>query len=168
MNEQTYIDIDIQAQMLYLWELGVCVQHTAVSTALLGVGQLQGSFKTPLGLHYVRAKIGNDAPVNAVFVGRRQTGEIYTPQLREQSKDRDWILTRIMWLCGLEPGKNRLGNCDTFRRYIYIHGESLRVLASVTGLSHPRVTTPTQCKKIYYIYEQELHADRPPLPPMIL
>ena len=122
MNEQTYIDIDIQAQMLYLWELGVCVQHTAVSTALLGVGQLQGSFKTPLGLHYVRAKIGNDAPVNAVFVGRRQTGEIYTPQLREQSKDRDWILTRIMWLCGLEPGKNRLGNCDTFRRYIYIHG----------------------------------------------
>lgn len=122
MNEQTYIDIDIQAQMLYLWELGVCVQHTAVSTALLGVGQQKGSFKTPLGLHYVRAKIGNNAPVNAVFLGRRQTGEIYTPQLREQSKDRDWILTRIMWLCGLEPGKNRFGNCDTFSRYIYIHG----------------------------------------------
>ena len=56
------------------------------------------------------------------MVGRRHTGEIYTPELARQFPERDWILSRILWLCGLEPGKNRGGSVDTMRRYIYIHG----------------------------------------------
>jgi len=87
-----------------------------------GVGQQYGSFCTPLGRHVVRAKIGANSPPNTVFVGRRPTGEIYSPELAAQFPGRDWILTRILWLSGCEPGFNRLGGVDTMRRYIYIHG----------------------------------------------
>ena len=80
------------------------------------------SYKTPRGLHIIRAKIGKDTPINTIFVGRRPTGEIYTSKLAEAHPKRDWILTRILWLSGLEIGKNRFGNVDTMRRYIYIHG----------------------------------------------
>jgi lipoprotein-anchoring transpeptidase ErfK/SrfK len=61
-------------------------------------------------------------PPRSVFVGRRPTGEIWSPELAALHPDRDWILTRILWLSGLEPGRNRLGNVDSMRRYIYIHG----------------------------------------------
>ncbi len=81
-----------------------------------------GSFKTPRGRHRIRAKIGAGQPVNTVFVGRRPTGEIFTPELAARHPDRDWILTRILWLSGCEPGFNRLGEVDSMRRYIYIHG----------------------------------------------
>lgn len=94
----------------------------AVSTAANGVGCEKNSGCTPLGQHIIRAKIGADAPENTVFVGRRATGEICTPELMAQFPDRDWILTRILWLSGTELGKNRLGNVDTMQRYIYIHG----------------------------------------------
>ncbi|MGI0116600.1 L,D-transpeptidase family protein [Zooshikella sp. RANM57] len=94
----------------------------SISTAEKGVGQQQNSGQTPLGKHYIRAKIGDECPINAVFVGRRFTGEIYSPQLAKQYPNRDWILSRILWLCGCEKGVNRLGNVDTMRRYIYIHG----------------------------------------------
>jgi len=94
----------------------------AVSTAANGVGCEKNSGCTPLGAHIIRAKIGADAPENTVFVGRRATGEICTPELMAQFPDRDWILTRILWLSGTELGKNRLGNVDTMQRYIYIHG----------------------------------------------
>jgi lipoprotein-anchoring transpeptidase ErfK/SrfK len=70
----------------------------------------------------VRANIGNGQPVNTVFVRRRPTGEIYTPALGERYPERDWILTRILWLSGCEPGFNRLGEVDTMQRFIYIHG----------------------------------------------
>lgn len=93
-----------------------------VSTALKGVGQTNGSGCTPTGLHIIRAKIGAGCPVNAVFIGRRFTGEIYSQALAQQFPKRDWILTRIIWLSGLEVGVNRLGDVDTMRRYIYIHG----------------------------------------------
>ncbi len=93
-----------------------------ISTALNGSGQEKGSYCTPLGAHIVRAKIGGGRPVNTVFVGRRPTGEIYSPELAERSPGRDWILTRILWLSGREVGFNRLGEVDTMRRYIYIHG----------------------------------------------
>ena len=93
-----------------------------VSTALNGVGELSGSGCTPRGAHYIRACIGGGQPENAVFVGRRFTGEVYSPQLAAQYPKRDWILSRILWLSGCEPGRNRLGRCDTMRRYIYIHG----------------------------------------------
>ena len=96
--------------------------QTRVSTARNGVGEDNGSEKTPRGAHYIRARIGAGLPADAVLVSRRPTGEIYSPQLRAAFPNRDWILTRILWLCGLEPRKNRLGKVDTMRRYIYIHG----------------------------------------------
>ena len=61
-------------------------------------------------------------PPRAVFRGRRFTGEICTPELQAAEPQRDWILSRILWLCGREPGVNRLGEVDTMARYIYIHG----------------------------------------------
>ena len=93
-----------------------------VSTAANGGGEQSGSYCTPRGKHIIRAKIGANQPLNTVFVGRRPTGEIYTPELGAQYPGRDWILTRILWLSGGEVGFNRLGACDTMRRYIYIHG----------------------------------------------
>ncbi|MGB2131387.1 MAG: L,D-transpeptidase family protein [Marinobacterium sp.] len=94
----------------------------AVSTALAGAGERNGSGCTPRGAHYIRACIGADQPLGTVFVGRRPTGEVYSAELAERHPERDWILTRILWLCGLEPGVNRGGQVDTQRRYIYIHG----------------------------------------------
>ncbi len=94
----------------------------AISSARRGIGQIRGSLCTPLGRHIVRAKVGQDQPANTVFVGRRPTGEIYSPELAARFPDRDWILTRILWLSGCERGFNRLGEVDTMRRYIYIHG----------------------------------------------
>jgi L,D-transpeptidase YbiS len=94
----------------------------SVSTAKNGPGELKDSFCTPRGRHVVRARIGAGAAANTVFVGRRPTGEIYTPELGERHPGRDWMLTRLLWLSGCEPGFNRLGRVDTMRRYIYIHG----------------------------------------------
>jgi len=93
-----------------------------VSTASRGPGEKNGSLCTPRGKHIVRAKIGAGEPLNAVFVRRRPTGEVWTPELNARYPGRDWILTRILWLSGREPGRNRLGDVDTMRRYIYIHG----------------------------------------------
>lgn len=103
-------------------ESGQLLREYQVSTALAGVGEVSGSFQTPRGSHIIRAKIGAGQPENAVFVRRRPTGEIWTPELGELFPGRDWILTRILWLSGCEPGWNRLGCVDTMRRYIYIHG----------------------------------------------
>lgn len=100
---------------------GQLLREYPVSTAAKGVGEQSGSFCTPRGAHIVRAKIGAHQPLNTVFVGRRPTGEIWTPALAAAHPGRDWILTRILWLSGCEPGFNRLGSCDTMRRYIYIH-----------------------------------------------
>jgi lipoprotein-anchoring transpeptidase ErfK/SrfK len=117
------IAISIPAQTLELFDdAGALVKRYAVSTAANGAGERNGSFCTPRGRHIVRAKIGAGAPANTVFVKRRPTGETWSPQLAEQFPNRDWILTRILWLSGCEPGKNRLGCVDTMRRYIYIHG----------------------------------------------
>jgi L,D-transpeptidase YbiS len=93
-----------------------------VATARNGAGEQYGSECTPRGRHYIRAKIGAGLPANTVLVSRRPTEETYSPSLRTLHPTRDWILTRIMWLCGLERGKNRLGDVDTMRRYVYIHG----------------------------------------------
>ena len=117
------ISINIPAQTLELFDDGGILLHRyAVSTGANGVGEESGSFCTPRGRHLIRAKVGAKQPPNAVFVRRRPTGEIYTPELEQQHPGRDWILTRILWLSGCEPGYNRLGSCDTMRRYIYIHG----------------------------------------------
>jgi L,D-transpeptidase YbiS len=117
------IEISITAQTLTLLsDTGDRLAIYSVSTAKNGVGCEKNSGCTPLGAHNIRAKIGANVPENTVFVGRRPTGEIWTPQLAAQNPDRDWILTRILWLSGTELGKNRLGNVDSMQRYIYIHG----------------------------------------------
>ena len=122
MNEPTRIEISLGEQRLRYWEDGAAVMDVAVSTAKNGAGERQGSGCTPRGAHLIRAKIGAGAPPNTVFVGRRPTGEIYSRELGERFPNRDWILTRILWLSGREPGRNRLGEVDTMRRYIYLHG----------------------------------------------
>ncbi|MEW6313259.1 MAG: L,D-transpeptidase [Pseudomonadota bacterium] len=117
------IKIDIPTQTLTLFDdQGGLVKRYPVSTAVKGVGEVCGSFCTPRGRHVIRAKIGAGQPLNTVFVRRRPTGEIYSPALAAEHPGRDWILTRILWLSGCEPGFNRLGEVDTMRRYIYIHG----------------------------------------------
>jgi lipoprotein-anchoring transpeptidase ErfK/SrfK len=116
------VEVSLAAQRLDLLRDGVAWKAYAVSTSKRGAGEVEGSQRTPRGRHVIRAKIGTGAPTNAVFRGRRPTGEVYSPELARAFPDRDWILTRILWLSGTEVGRNRLGNVDTMRRYIYIHG----------------------------------------------
>ena len=116
------LHISIVQQRLSFYDANKLIFTCVVSTAEKGVGELNGSGCTPRGMHVIRAKIGAEHAINSVFVGRRPTGEIYNEELKHNFPDRDWILTRILWLSGCELGKNRLGNVDTMRRYIYIHG----------------------------------------------
>jgi len=116
------IVINVEKHTLYCLINNKIVQEYRVSTAKNGVGEQWGSECTPRGQHIIRAKIGAQAKENSVFVGRRLTGEIFSKNLRARYPERDWILTRILWLSGLEVGENRLGKVDTMRRYIYIHG----------------------------------------------
>ena len=116
------IEIDAGKQELRLLAGGRVLKRYAVSTSKNGLGEKNGSLCTPRGRHIVRAKVGSGQPPGAVFVRRRPTGEVWTPELHARDPGRDWILTRILWLSGCEPGKNRLGEVDTMRRYIYIHG----------------------------------------------
>jgi lipoprotein-anchoring transpeptidase ErfK/SrfK len=122
MSRACSILVDVGKQMLSLHEQGENPREYMISTAANGVGQRMDSECTPLGKHIIRAKIGDKLPLNSIFVARRPTGEIFTPELRRQFPGRDWMLTRIMWLSGLEPGFNRMGDVDTMRRFIYIHG----------------------------------------------
>ena len=122
MFKNMQINISISKQSLTLFEGSKKIKHYAISTGKNGVGCEKNSGQTPLGKHSIRAMIGKNEPINTVFIGRRKTGEIYTKSLAKQYPDRDWILTRIIWLSGTEKGKNRLGQVDTMQRYIYIHG----------------------------------------------
>jgi len=116
------IRIDAARQELTVLDGERVVKRYSVSTAKNGLGEKNGSFCTPRGKHIIRAKIGAGLPQGAVFVRRRPTGEVWTPEMHAKYPGRDWILTRILWLSGKERGKNRLGDVDTMRRYIYIHG----------------------------------------------
>ncbi|MEA3292702.1 MAG: L,D-transpeptidase [Pseudomonadota bacterium] len=117
------IVVEVGSQTLSAYDAeGGLWRRYAVSTGANGVGEQYGSECTPRGRHIVRARIGGGQPENAIFVSRRPTGEIFRPALRQTHPGRDWILTRILWLSGLERGRNRLGVVDTMRRYIYIHG----------------------------------------------
>lgn len=119
---ERFVLVDIGSQSLRLLDRGQVLADYPVSTAANGPGERNGSGCTPRGWHQVRARIGGGCRPGTVFVGRRPTGEVYSPQLAAQQPQRDWILTRILWLSGLQPGFNRLGPVDTMRRYIYIHG----------------------------------------------
>lgn len=123
MNESgRVIHVALATQRLVLRDGRSILMDTAVSTGRNGAGERRDSECTPLGWHEVVEKIGAGAPANTVFVGRRPTGETYSPALGARETGRDWILTRILWLGGLEPGRNRDGDVDTRSRYIYIHG----------------------------------------------
>jgi hypothetical protein len=136
------IRISIGEQTLTLFnEIGEVLRRYSVSTASNGAGEVSGSFCTPRGRHVIRAKIGAGLPANTVLVRRRPTGEIYSPELGSKFTDRDWILTRILWLSGCESGRNRghnkaanpQGCIDTMRRYIYIHGSPDQATMGLPG-----------------------------------
>jgi len=122
MTIESYIYISIADQCLQLIDNNKIIFEVQIATAKNGVGEQAGSECTPRGWHKIRAKIGADCPENTVFIGRRASGELYSDALQTQHPGRDWILTRILWLSGLQPGFNRLASQDTMRRYIYIHG----------------------------------------------
>ncbi len=116
------IEVSIPQQTLTVFDGTQILAHFSISTAANGAGCQKNSGCTPTGQHIIRAKIGDGAPISSVFVGRRATGEICSPELMAEFPNRDWILTRILWLSGTEVGVNRLGDVDTMQRYIYIHG----------------------------------------------
>ncbi|QDQ29094.1 GNAT family N-acetyltransferase [Chitinimonas arctica] len=117
------IQIDLASQSLSLYDgASQLLRRYPISSAKLGAGEESGSFRTPRGRHIIRAKIGAGQPLNAVFVARRPTGEIWTPALHAQLPERDWILTRILWLSGTQAKFNRFGRVDSQRRFIYLHG----------------------------------------------
>lgn len=127
------LDINIGNQTLAVVNENGCVCKTyPVSTAARGTGQQMDSLCTPTGKHVIRAKIGAGQPLNTIFRGRRPIG-VYRTGMREAKPGRDWILTRILWLSGCEPGFNRLGNVDSMRRYIYLHGTPDEVEMGVPG-----------------------------------
>jgi hypothetical protein len=130
LTDEPYLRVDIPAQMLEWRQGGTVLRRWPVSTARNGPGELRGSECTPRGWHRIRARIGDGEPLDTVFRGRRPTGEIYGPDLETRFPGRDWILTRILWLGGLEPGFNRYGPVDTAWRFVYIHGSPDR---GVTG-----------------------------------
>lgn len=117
-----FLDVSLAEQVCRLKNNNQIEFEARVSTAANGAGEQKNSGCTPTGWHQVRACIGAEQPINSVFVGRRPTGEIYSAELGAKNPERDWILTRILWLSGLEVGKNRLAKVDTMQRYIYIHG----------------------------------------------
>jgi lipoprotein-anchoring transpeptidase ErfK/SrfK len=128
------IAISIAQQRLTLFDdAGTPVRVYPVSTAAGGTGEQNGSLRTPRGKHLIRAKIGSGLPPGSVFVARRPNGEIHSPELSANHPGRDWILTRILWLSGCEPGFNRLGDVDTMRRFIYIHGSPETVPMGTPG-----------------------------------
>lgn len=122
MTNHDYIVINLAQQKLSYFRDGFCQHSYLISSSKKGAGEQINSEQTPRGKHYIRAKIGTGLPVDAVLRGRRFTGQIYHERLSQRFPDQDWILTRILWLCGKEVGVNRLGDVDSMRRYIYIHG----------------------------------------------
>jgi len=132
MTERT-ITVDLGLQTLALFDDDRLRGSYAISSAANGPGELMDSECTPRGHHVIAEKIGAGCVPNTVFVGRRATGEIYSPAMRSADPQRDWILTRILWLSGTEPGRNCGGNVDSKARYIYIHGTPDDTPMSIPG-----------------------------------
>ena len=117
--DQADVIIDIAQQSLKVVKTK---QAYCISSGKTGIGEQENSGKTPRGWHRIAQKIGAEHAKNAVFIGRQWTGEIYNADLAAEYPERDWILSRILWLDGLEENFNCGDGCDTFKRYIYIHG----------------------------------------------
>ena len=126
-----YLKVDLARQRLDYWRAGRRYRSYVIATAKNGAGERSGSECTPRGWHRIRAKIGGGLPLGSVLVGRRPTGEIYDEELAARFPQRDWILSRILWLSGLQPGFNRFGEVDSARRYIYVHGSPDREVAGI-------------------------------------
>jgi hypothetical protein len=109
--------VHVSSQKLSLFEDGKFVKTFSCSTSRFGIGQIEGSNRTPLGLHRIAEKIGAGEPPGTVFNSRLVVGHTSQPEFADAK-----ITTRIMWLDGLEPGFNQGGNVDSHARYIYIHG----------------------------------------------
>ncbi len=144
---RVHVVVHLTRQSLSLWNDGQLALQFPVSTSRYGPGEQAGSLSTPRGQHVIRAMIGRGVAPGTVFRGRRPTGEIISPQLMDAEQGRDWILGRILWLSGCEPGRNRLGSVDTMRRYIYIHGTTDREPMGVP-FSHGciRMRMPDVCR----------------------
>jgi L,D-transpeptidase YbiS len=133
MNKVNRIQINLSSQTLKLFAQDELIKEYPVSSAKNGAGEIMDSECTPRGNHIIAEKIGANCQANAVFVGRRASGEIYESSLREKFPERDWILTRILWLRGTELGRNLGANVDSYDRYIYIHGTPEDVDMSICG-----------------------------------
>ncbi len=131
-HEQTLV-IFAKSQLMHCYVGDKIHNSYPVSTGKNGMGEISGSEQTPRGWHCIHSIIGKERDVNSVFVSREWTGEIYSEQLAAEFQDRDWILTRIMQLDGLEPGRNKGGNVDSLERYIYIHGTPDETILGVPG-----------------------------------
>ncbi len=114
--------VDVSDQELRLYVDGRLAARYPVSTAEAGTGSAAGSNRTPLGAHYVRRRYGAGAPAGMVFRARVPTGRIAAIEHRPRHIGEDLVTSRILWLAGLEPGRNQGPGVDSFRRYIYIHG----------------------------------------------
>ena len=117
-----WLMVDSSTQQLYLIDSKSQSRSFAISTSKYGMGCQQDSMMTPTGAHQIAEKIGGENKVNDIFVGRVATGEAADIVSEEKSSGKDLILTRILWLQGLEANKNSGDGVDSFHRYIYIHG----------------------------------------------
>lgn len=131
--KERIVEISLGRQRLQIREGSRILMDIPVSTARNGPGETSGSECTPRGWHTIHAKIGAGCPANTVFVGRKPTGEVYSKEYAAEAPARDWILTRILWLEGLEPGRNCGGEVDSRQRYIYIHGTPDEVALGIPG-----------------------------------
>ena len=121
-NFDTNIIIDISEQRLYLIKNSSIIESFPISTSKFGEGSTENSFKTPLGNHKIKDKIGDNADLNTIFVSRINTKRKASIISEDIDSDDDHVTSRILWLDGLEDGLNRGKGIDSYNRYIYIHG----------------------------------------------
>ncbi len=114
--------VSVSRQKLFLYRNGKIEKAYPVSTSRYGPGNQDGSYKTPLGVHYIKEKIGGDATLGTIFKGRKNTHKVAQIISDQTKSGDDFITTRILWLAGLEPGVNYGEGIDSYGRYIYIHG----------------------------------------------
>jgi len=125
---QPWLLVGVKSQTLRYYDgSGLLARQYSVSTAKFGVGEQKNSYQTPRGWHKVCEKIGDGAEKDTIIFRQKITPWKYSETLHQQYPNKDWILTRVLWLCGMEPGLNQGGDVDSYDRYIYIHGAGAHV-----------------------------------------